>query len=270
MKLSSVKLLYLVLPITLFSCIRLEEGCLDTEATNYNVTADRNCCCNKPQLVLNLNYLANGEPFNATAIHEDVSGNTFQINRIAFYISEAGLVSQGTYYVADDSIIIYNTGVDQQIDSSEFHSNLSLINRTGFNLSLGDFLPKGDFQSLRFRFGLPEEVNNNLYERYRRGHPLFIQADSMHTFAQSNGYIFFKVEIKLVESGQIRIITISGNENSSWIELFFPYTSIRGEDRRLTVQIDLLRFLEGIDWINDSDEIIQDKILANLPNVFWL
>ncbi len=270
MKQSLVKLLYFFLPFTVLSCIKQVEGCLDTEATNYNVSADKNCCCNKPQLVLNINYLANGEPFNSTAIHEDIAGNSYQINRIAFYISEAGLGSEDTFYIADDSLLIYSEQIGQPIDSSLFHSNISLVNRTGFNLSLGDFLPKGDFESLRFRFGLPEIVNNHLYEKYRRGHPLFIQSDSMHTFTQGNGYIFFKVEINLTETSQSRIITISGNENSSWIELFYPYTSIRGEDRRLSVQIDLLRFLEGIDWINDSDEVIQDKILTNIPNVFWI
>jgi hypothetical protein len=245
------------------SCISPVEGCLDTSATNYNVMADQNCCCTYPSLQLNLQYQAGNAPFSPSTIYTDAAGNEYRITRIAFYLSEIGLVKDGNHFIAKDSIWLYR-GTMGQTDSVLTQKNVRLVNRTGFNISAGTFIETGEFTHLRFRFGLPEEMNNNKYSLYRRGHPLAIQIDSMHTFDMNEGYLFFKIETEQVVNGQRRKHILFGNNNSILIDLPYLYNPKSGEDSKIPLIIDVTSFLEGVDVVQNSDEEISLKLRENI------
>lgn len=260
-----MKRIWLILSVIglLQGCIRPVEGCLDTSATNYNVMADNNCCCTYPSLQLNLQYQAGNTPFNPNTIHIDAAGNEYRIARIAFYLSEIGLIKNGSHIIAKDSIWIYE-GATGQTDSFLTQKNIRLINRTGFTINTGTFVEQGEFTHLRFRFGLPEEMNNNKYSVYRRGHPLAIQIDSMHTFDMNEGYLFLKIETEQVNTGQRREHILFGKDNSIWLNLPFSFNSRIGEDSKVPLIIDVISFLDGVDIVQNSDEEISLMLKENI------
>lgn len=260
--------LVLSVALSLEACIRPEEGCLDTEATNYNVMADRNCCCTYPGLVLNLQYLAGNQPFNPTAEYLDAGDNAYRITRIAFYLSDIGLVQEGQHLTGNDSLWVYSDKPGGGFDSTRIMNNVRLINRTGFSINAGSFIYSGDFSHLRFRLGLPENLNNNAWMAYPRGNPLFIQADSMHTFEREQGYLFIKIETEQVENGEKRVLELFGDANSTWVEVPIQYTAVKGEDRRVNLAMDIPAFLNGVNLVTDTPDDVQLKLKQNIPLVF--
>jgi hypothetical protein len=267
MRLIKALSLLLIIALSWSACLVPERGCLDIEATNYNVSADENCCCTYPSLVLNVSYLAGSVPFNPSIAYNDADGNAFFIRRLALYLSDFGLEKSGQVFKAKDTVLLY-TGQDGALDSSLFIGNISLINRSAFSLKVGDFAEGGSFDKLHFLFGLPEEANNNLQNRYQRGHPLFIQIDSMHTFDQKEGYLFFSMLVESAETGVQRRLQIWNNPNSRNIVKPINFTSTRGFDRTISFGIDYLYFLQSGNYLTDSDEFLRNAILSGLNNAF--
>lgn len=246
------------------ACIKLQEGCLDIEATNYMVGADQNCCCTYPRLLFNLNYLAHGLAFNPERIFQDEQGVEYQIRRFAFYLSEISLISGGTSYPGIDSLWIWRESGNADPSRFLYLNNINLINRTGFLLNAGEFRGAERYDEVSVRFGLPPEVNSNLQNLYQRGHPLFIQVDSMHTFERQEGYLFFRMDIRLINTGELKTITISGDANSRILNYSVDFLPVRGQDRILNMDINVPGFLDGIDLVHQTEAQMVDLILSNL------
>ena len=95
------------------SCYEVVEGCLDTNAVNFAIDADRECedCCTYPTLSIRfVNIWDDGDTsftFNYNAIYEDAGGQAFSFNRITYYLKDFALIEDsGNQVFTVDTVLV--------------------------------------------------------------------------------------------------------------------------------------------------------------------
>lgn len=254
--------------IAMAACQNLSEGCLDLEATNFDAAADKDCCCIYPQLVLRYRYFYESDSLPDFDLNKDFTlenGDTVQFRNFAMYISDVGLVQNGNFLIAEDSIKIYRR--TPELDSGIQVRNINIVRRVP-STNVGLFTHTGMFEKLRFRFGLDPELNSSPVEDFPPGSVLGQQLDSLHTLIPGGGYIFLKLVMYFPESDTERTFTIKGNENSFQIEKVINFKATRGENRTIVLRLNFKNLIAGIDFDNDSDAEVSEKLLGNMESFF--
>ena len=113
------KILLICNLVVLNACYEDQEGCLDINATNFDVEADINCpdCCTFPMLQLDYQHKAETADttinFSYESItYQDGAGNPFRVRSVQYYLSDFHLIIPGgdTVQVADTIQINSFTG----------------------------------------------------------------------------------------------------------------------------------------------------------------
>ena len=260
-KLSHLFLLLLYLVGVFSACQEPVEGCLDIEATNFDPTADRSCCCTYPVMQLSYAYRAGEVSFNLNTPYEYRPGDTVVFRRAAFYISELVLKRGAEVFAPFDSIWLYRAR-NADLDSSLWLGNLALINRSAFSSNMGRFREIGTFDGFRMRLGLDDTLNQLDPEIQPRRSRMAIQADSMHQF-DNNGYLFLKFELYLPALDKDIEVSIDRRDPLVQIERDLNIVGRLGQNTRIVMTIDYLEWLKGIDLQQDSEDIIRTKLLEN-------
>lgn len=252
------------------ACQEPIEGCLDVEAVNFNAATDVACCCccEYPSVSLALDYRAGASTFNLNTPFEMSNGDTVIFTRAAFYVSNLTFYQDNEPLTPFDTIVIYEE-VGEVLDSSLLLGNVGLINRRGFSINMGRFEKSGLFDAVSLKLGLIAEMNKQPIDRIPNQNRLAIQADSMHTFTDDGGYIFLKFDLDFPESNTSRQIIITKADMSPTIEQSVQLLSVTGFNKTINMSIDYLAWIDGIDFENDSDSNIRQKIVNNTESA-WL
>lgn len=256
-------LIFLVFAVA--ACQDPSEGCLDLEATNFDAAADEDCCCSYPQLVLSYRYFYENDTtpnFQLETNYALENGDSIRFRNFAMYISDVGLVQNGTFIIGEDSLKIYRRSPD--LDSSIQVRNINIVRRGSPSSSAGLFPYTGMFEKLRFRFGLDPELNSSPVEDFPRGSVLGIQADSLHTLTPGEGYTFLKLVLYFPVSDIERTFTVKGDLNSFILERDINFTTTRGADRIIVLELNFKDLIAGIDFDVDSDQVISEKLHDNI------
>lgn len=250
------------LSILLNSACQREEGCLDASATNYDVSADLNCCCEYPVFEFRIFRVAGSADYSPDSAYVDAGNNAFSIADVRFYISEVHLVNDsGTEVGVTDSIGI------EKLDGSGalVEDNFIRVNPDQNLYELGTILTQGNFNTVRFTVGLAEDVNHGNPDIFSVDHPLAIQSDSLHIDQQS-GYKFNAMDI--VISNDTTSYFVSGDQNAVELEIDYDITAVKAFDVEVQIDVDLLALLDGVDFSVDDFNTIQSKIVNNTPAAF--
>jgi len=258
-----VGLLFLAL---ISACQEPLEACLDIEASNFDVRADRDCCCIYPSLFVEVAYRAGEVSFNLNTPYELDNGDTVIFRRAAFYISDLTVFQGSQEFFPRDTFLIYQLDNNNQLDSLEYEGNISLINRTASDINMGRFTEPGFFDLVRFRLGLNEILNEQDIEILPRRSRLGIQADSMHTFTPDGGYLFLKFEVFVPSLDELFILTLTAADGDFVILRPIELNSVTGINKRFRLNINYLEWLRGIDFATDTPEQRKQKLIDNLPN----
>lgn len=270
MRLRKSDFFYLIfLIIAMAACQDPTEGCLDLEATNFDAAADEDCCCTYPELVLRYRYFYDNDTMPDFDLNKDFvleNGDTIQFRNFAMYISDVGLIQNSNFIIAEDSIKIYRR--NPELDSSIQVRNINIIRRNSPSSSVGLFPYTGMFEKLQFRFGLDPELNSSPIGDFPSGSVLGQQFDSLHTLIPGEGYIFFKLVMYFPENETERTFTIKGDENSFIIEKDINFSATRGQNRTIVLRLNFKNLIAGIDFDNDSDEVVSEKLHTNIESFF--
>lgn len=251
----------------LFSaCQEPLEACLDIEASNFDVRADRDCCCIYPSLFIEVAYRAGEVSFNLNTPYELDNGDTVIFRRAAFYVSDLTIFQGSQEFFPRDTFLIYRLDNTNQLDSSEYIGNVSLINRTASDINMGQFTEPGFFDLVRFRLGLNETLNNQNIETLPRRSRLSIQADSMHTFTSDGGYLFLKFEVFVPSLDELFTLALTAADGDFVLLRPIELISVTGVNKRFRLNINYLEWLRGIDFATDNPEQRKQKLIDNLPN----
>ncbi len=247
-----------------------EVACLDPGAANFSPGADRDCgteCCVYPQLGLRFFLRNNGEPYSLSDTLTDAAGNAFVLSDVRFYMTDVKLLrDNGEAVGVTDSVrLFFNDGTN-----GIYNDNYILATANTFSYDVGEIVESGDFTAMEFDVGLDETANQVFADTMSVTHPLSSE-NGMYIDAV-NGYLFNEVELTIIPDSIPVSYGISGVQNLQAVTVDFDstITLVKGFDIEIQLEVDYPKLLEGVDLINDTDNIIQGKIVTNTPDIFSL
>ncbi len=261
--------LFCLLPGLVFvpACQEPVEGCLDIRATNFDPRADRDCCCQYPNLVLDLRYRAGGENFQLNTDFTLEDGQVVQFRKAAFYVSGIGLYSGSEFFLPQDTVYVFRDAGGVR-DSAAITGNAFIVNRSGFSIAAGTFTTEGSFDRLRLVAGLEEQFLQNNITLTPPGNVLALQADSLHTLGPA-GYLHARITYYLPGADIERTIEIDAAAFDG-VEVLLPISleSVTGADRRVVLEVDYLELFRGLDLLDDDDAALRAGTWANVRSMF--
>ncbi len=264
----------LALALTLVSCFEPQDGCLDIEATNFDASADKDCCCEYPLLVIEAlhRYGSDTVQYLPDSLYVNDAGQIFRIKSVAFYLSEIQLFQNGGLLTVSDTVQLQtysSTGSDTTKET--FTDDFLLVRRTPVDNPTGDFRPAGTFEKVRMRLGLSDDAQRVIPRLAPVASPLRIQGDSLW-YGPSTGYVFLQAVVVRDSTQSTKPDTLAFTEadlTGFFIEQTGSFVHASGGyDFRLKLGIDYKKLFEGINWTNGDIPAWKSQIVANLPSVF--
>jgi len=258
-------------------CFTDVEGCLDLAATNFDVNADKACmgCCEFPELTLAFQHraLPAYKPDTSFSFKYDTpysvfpdTSHKFTVQRIRFFISNFKLVKENGEEVGvlDSLELEAPAGMNVVVED-----NFAKVDRDIFQANkIGSFVTQGVFRKIRFTLGLAPELLNTDPESVPAGHPLSVEQDSIN-FENGIGYIPLLIQLKkdvfpAAPSTKFKIFEPLQVD----LKLQEPFEMKVGFNLAVSLQINYLAWFAGVDFVNDDDVQIQNKIAQNLEGSF--
>ena len=261
-----MKLFYLILIsfilLTSSSCYEKEEGCLDAEAVNFEVTADDDCCCEYPKLVLLMSHVYGDGALSFGADLTNDINSPFEILSVQYYLSGFSFYDEDNNAFSTTSTVSLPQLTGDNIETTD---DIALISRSVFASadSIGFFPTYGTYERLEFEIGVKATAANTDPERVDESYPLATQSDSM--WYEGDRYVAAKIMLKpdTVDISDTFTITIFDN---SLVALDSQLELSRATHLNLNLQADYSIWFNGIDFQNDDELTIQQKIKSNLAS----
>lgn len=253
---SKLPLLAVTLCLLGGGCLEPQDGCLDERALNFDISADRNCCCNYPRLMLKIDHQWDTLTF--------VPGNQFLYNadtlvfeEFLFFLSDFTLgTSAGLSYRVEEQLVIDSPAIDRIDD-------VLLVQPPAADLIAGTFVYPGiQFDRLSFELGLPEELRTVPAASFPEKHPV---RESVPKLLDSVSIefvdVFFKVSGESV-AGQSRSLLLKFPENV-FLQNSVSIMSPVGFDTEIKLSVDYRKWIEGVNFLEDTNGEIMQKMLDN-------
>ena len=254
-------------------CYEPISGCLDANATNYDLDADDPCgdCCTYPKILVNFEHkiLRNDQLENINfgdSIYTDGAGNTFAINELQFYISEVNIIDkQGDVVGVQETVTFLPTG---EMDSVTVSDNIQLVNPKSFRAkTMGTFNASDDYVQVLMSIGVPSTLNLADTSSFDLDHPLAPQSPNMYA-GPEKGYIFTYIDLTIDPLGEAiqRTFTVVGNEHFLPFSFQNDFFLDKGLNLEIIFRIDYLSWFTGIDVKNISNENANRQLPTNIVN----
>ncbi len=256
-----------LLPIyILTSCGDRIEGCLDIEAENFDADADKDCCCDYPDLVLQFNHAFGNQSFRLeTPFSYESTTDTFSVNEMRILFSKTHPIRSGLEFEMDKTISV---GVDDEMGSEilEFEDNFVVVTPERFTYTINEFNYPGMFEGVALKMGLDEEVRRVIPDSVGiDGHPLESEVDSI--WAADIGYFYLYLDVvpdyKLPEVSRKFVIYGSDTHNLTY---WHTLTAEMGYDFKIDFKIDYKLLFDGINFEADSENYVTQELFDNLPS----
>ncbi|MCB0661501.1 MAG: hypothetical protein KDC24_02080 [Saprospiraceae bacterium] len=260
-------------------CYEEQEGCLDFEATNFDVDADNPCpdCCRYPQLSLAIL----NKPLASDTMRSFKLGSIYQlphdttlllkVKKAWIYLSDIQLIKTGgdVVDVSDTVSLDYVLSRGDTVSKTITDNFAFLLTSSLSDKSIGEIRTFGSFEGIQFRVGLKDESREYVPSSLPNGHPLNFQADSLN-WTEEDGYAYqyweFYRDTADIDSTVIRITA----PYSDFIQLYQGFEIRKGFNIKLTLRINYLELWRDIDPKNMTVEEIRDRLVSNLQNAFSL
>jgi hypothetical protein len=260
------------------ACYEPRIGCLDPNATNFDVSADQDTGkCVYPLMVLKISHLHDGVGLNTDSFYINANNQKYKIREFAYYLSGFTVLSGLQEYPIDDTLHAFKRISPSANDSTRIvlTSDIGLVRRSTVELKAGTFRQVGSFDGMRFDFGLRNEILSVLPGSVRAGSVLRPQPEMLYDSTnQKYNYGRFIIEHEIVP-GQAAVIdtlwlsdvafAVGGNTITKMV----PLNQIAGFDFKINLALDYKEWLHNIDWTKDMITI-KANIAQNLPSGIYL
>lgn len=277
MRISHFHFFFFICCYLLTSCFQPETGCLDIEASNFDLSADEQCgadddsgsCpCTYPTISIGtVDQDFAKQAFKRESIYQ-VEGGYVRIKSLKFYLSEFRFIRSDGEYIGVEDTITLTTFND---DSDLFEDNFLLISQQT-NVSIGMVKQSATYDSIRFLVGISSTANTANPTTIRSSnHPL--ADDEMHFGTQEEGYIFNKIVLTKDTITDLRdtiptediIFEIGGNDKLVEVKLPISYENTSGKSFSIgTLRIDHAKWFDGINFAADSDALMTEETISTI------
>lgn len=256
----------LLLTASLAGCFEPKEGCLDIAATNFDVAADKDCCCAYPQLVLTVNQVYDTLPFRSDSLYAGAQGNLFQIKSVAFYLSDFQLFQNGNRFQISDTLTL-NTLIGADTSAQVFIQDFELVRRTPVVYPVGTFRQDGVFERITFRVGLADSAQQIIPFKAPTGHPLAPQSDRLWA-GNAQGFVFLQAVVSRDSTtAPPDTLRFTQADLGQFIhEANGAFLHPTGYDFPILLEMDYKKLFDGVIWSQNDISAWKSQIVLNLPN----
>ncbi len=262
-------ILIVLFALFISACKDPVEGCLDIEASNYNVAADNPCpdCCTYPRINLEVFHSFQDSfrfSYDSLYIFE---GNVGRFEEVVFYLSEFKLFGSSDTLEVNEvmSFDIINGGAES------FKDDFTLVSRSilSFDYDIGEIRGSGQYDNLSFVVGLLGNAEFINVETVPEDHALALSVDST-IWTYPEGYVFNRVIIipDTMEVNSKRQFDLKGPSDIQRITLPFPQSLDLGSSVTIPLKIDYKKWFSGINFVAEDSVTITEKIVTNTTNAF--
>ena len=255
------------------SCYEPEAGCLDANATNYDLDADDPCgdCCTYPKMLINFEHkiFRNDQLENINfgdSVYTDGAGHSFSFNDIQFYISDVGIVDkQNNIIGVQETVSFVPAGETEAVTVSD---NIQLVNPKSFRAStMGTFNASDEYEHILISIGVSPSLNQADTSSFDLDHPLAPQTPNMYSGVDES-YIFTYIDLIIDPLGEAipKTIRVVGNQQFLPFSFQNAFFLDKGLNLEIVFRINYLGWFSEIDLKNDSSEDIIQQLSANIPN----
>lgn len=246
----------------LSSCFRHQEGCIDPESTNYDITADNECedCCEYPDLELSVFHENMDTTFRLEDTIVNDLGQKISLVDFVYLLSEFEITTVDSIYGVSDSI-----SLNVDTESILVKDDVIRVNRDVFTFDLGTIIFDGTTQTLSFKVGLTDVLNENRFTTAVDDHALTKDPDSLFQ-SDSGTYVFQRLK---VAQGQDLMDTVIYDISTS-VDVSFPLEIIseRGTDKKMIIEAQYNVWFDEVDFTTMDKSEIESKITSNSSKVF--
>lgn len=257
--------------LLLAGCYERKAGCLDLEASNWDASADKNCCCEYPKLKLEVRQRMDTLFFSPDSFYQNDLGQSFRLREALFYLSEFELKQMGQALRVADTVRLKlwpPAGGDTLQQS--FTDDFLLVRRGAVDNEVGEFRTSGTFDSLRFRLGLPAAVREVIPQKAPTGHPLAVQPEGMWV-SRDTGFVYARLVVERTVNAALQTDTLAFTRlNFDNLVMRFGgiFTHRSGTDFKLILKVDYLKLVQGVNLSEPDISTLKSQLTANWPAVF--
>lgn len=259
------------------------EGCLDPNALNFGLDADRACdgCCSYPSLSIRIQHQWTDADTSFTLrytsdAYRDAGGNPFLIDRITYYLQNFTLVtSAGNSVPTTDTVLISFLNDNGFYEDRYVTDDYLLINGSVSSaLEVGTLAQNGNFTQLQFELGVDEFMDRILPGSLPNNHPLSLLDTSMYDLS-SGHYISNRLDLTrdTTQSAADLLLAYGAERMTVPITVDIPggFPLPAGFNMVVTLQVNYAEWFRGINNIDSGTESeLISQIVASLPNSFTL
>ncbi len=251
----------IILTLSFSSCYENQEGCLDTNSSNYDVTADIECedCCTYPTLSLLVAYGLDDTSYNRIdTISNDINID-FVIEDAQIYFSNISLGDGNEEYRIEETFEYSDINGDDQVAIDD----IVLVKPTIFRYTLGTFTKSNDYTSLMINLGIPEVIDNAESITVTSDHPLVQAGDSLYINNQ-NQYVNSWILLRQVGVHDVADTLQIAGTDFTYLFDEIVINQTKGSSLDLSININYKQLIKMIDYNTMSKSAIIDKIGTNL------
>jgi hypothetical protein len=229
----------MVVVIVLQSCTTREQGCLDIYASNFELTAEKDCdgCCLYPALNVALSQVWNDSSFNVESPLLDSEGDSFKIIDLKYFLSAWILYGTNDEQYGVDSALL------GCIPPMVYSPDAIVADARQFNYQIGIIRDAPTIDSLCVTLGLDntypciEEDTTNAFVELTRRSPLWDpSADALRS-----------IRLVLQRDLQSEIFDTIFIDFKAREEIPFPLTFARGAATALRMSVDYEPWFRNVD-----------------------
>lgn len=262
-------LLSLTLCLFLFNaCYEDRIGCLDGDATNFDLLADQPCpdCCEYPALSVDVDHFYGEERFSFDSTYVDAGGNPFSVLRFRYYLSDLRLGTLSSTLEEPENPV--ELGV---IDGSDtltvvLNADVALITASsGSARTLGRLRVGTEaLTQVRGLIGVSDDLNHVFPPSARPASPLSTQPGLLN-FLDGQGYVQGRLEYVLLNTSDTLSVSWFGAQ-----EVTLPFggalAPLRGFDLTLEIAADYANVLGRVNLSADS-ATVATGLSARMPDL---
>ncbi|HLT95133.1 MAG TPA: hypothetical protein VKZ56_11255 [Membranihabitans sp.] len=238
---------------TLMSCEEYREGCMDANATNFQVSNQVPCCCEYPSIIFQTTLTHGGQAAGFTDTFTNFAGQRFIIRDLRFVASGISL---------RDSLDRIFTPTDT-FQNYAISPDILAVDVLNLNSTGADFLFNGQFRSLEFELDMPGSLADKVPRNFEVDHPF--RDSSFYDFQRNEWYIF-NTTLEVLNQGLLQI-ELTQTEFPIPIRVTGEWTKRRGADLTVHFRMDVETLMGDIDF-EMGDDAIRSQIAKNLPGSF--
>lgn len=245
-----------VVIVLVVSCNARVEGCLDIEASNFDITIDKHdpSACVYPDLLLNVQYSWDTLPFAINSFY------TNDLDQQLVFLEAYVLVSQFALNGVEEGRLVVEDRVNWFLkdgDGGEFISaidDFTFVDYSRFSFVLGEWRTTDFVDRLDFFVGVPDTLTPTSVDSLNENHVL--RESRAYYSEETNEFATARFVIAR-DSAQIELDTFVVSSGPLAYSFSLSQQLAIGKDDQVDIKIDFYTIFKGVDLSQDSLDIVQ-------------